>query len=364
MARKAQPMSTPTRSGTMRSPVHSQGSMSQPIILYHDDSEPGITRKKMRNGWGYYQADGVRITDRIQIDRLNAIGLPPAYRDAWFCPSPDGHIQAVGWDEKGRKQYRYHANFRATQEAAKYELCAPFGHALPKLRARVASDLARRGLDKDIAVAAVVRLLDLGKVRIGNEGYVRSNKSFGATTLRKRHAALKGQSLKLQFKAKSGKLRMLTITDGSLSRFVKRCQDLPGQHLFRWVDDHGECHPVSSSDVNAYIREAMCGDFTAKHFRTWSASVLAFEALAGAKADISLKTMLEPVTEALGNTPAIARKSYVHPALLALAKTGQSEFRATLRLPRATQHLSRAERGLIAFLEQYAGTTPALTGAA
>ena len=320
-------------------------------ISYHDDSEPGITRKQMRHGWGYFEVTGARITDREEIDRLNAIGLPPAYRDAWFCPDPNGHIQAVGWDEKGRKQYRYHLSFRETQEAAKYELCAPFGRALPKLRARVAADLAKRGIGKETAVAAVVRLLDLGKVRIGNEGYVKANKSFGATTLRKRHAALKGQSLKLQFKAKSGKLRVLTITDGSLSRFVKRCQDLPGQHLFRWIDSAGEAHPVTSSDVNAYIREAMGQDFTAKHFRTWSASVLAFEVLATAPHDISLKTMLLPVSEALGNTPAIARKSYVHPMLLALAKEGQSEFRAALRLPRSTHYLSRAERGLLAYLE-------------
>ncbi|MEG3176013.1 DNA topoisomerase IB [Sphingomonas sp. RB3P16] len=328
-------------------------------ISYHDDSDPGITRKQMRHGWGYFDVTGARITDRDEIDRLNAIGLPPAYRDAWFCPSASGHIQAVGWDEKGRKQYRYHTAFRETQEAAKYELCAPFGHALPKLRARVTADLAKRGIGKDTAVAAVVRLLDLGKVRIGNEGYVKANKSFGATTLRKRHAALKGQSLKLQFKAKSGKLRVLTITDGSLSRFVKRCQDLPGQHLFRWIDADGVAHPVTSSDVNAYIREAMGADFTAKHFRTWSASVLAFEALASAPKDISLKTMLLPVCEALGNTPAIARKSYVHPALLALAKDGQAAFRAGLRLPRSTQHLSRAERGLIAYLETGTPTVPA-----
>jgi DNA topoisomerase-1 len=164
------------------------------------------------------------------------------------------------------------------------------------LRARVAADLARRGIGKDTAVAAVVRLLDLGKVRIGNEGYVKANKSFGATTLRKRHAALKGPALKLQFKAKSGKLRVLTITDGSLTRFVRKCQDLPGQHLFRWVDEAGETHPVTSSDVNAYIRDAMGHHFTAKHFRTWSASVLAFEALASARHDISLKTMLVPVS--------------------------------------------------------------------
>ena len=320
-------------------------------IVYSDDSEPGITRRKVRHGWGYWDAEGKRITDRDEIDRLNAVGLPPAYRDAWFNPKANGHIQAVGWDEKGRKQYRYHADFRAAREDEKYDLCGAFGEKLPKLRARVEADLRRRNMGKDSAVAAIVRLLDLGHLRVGNEGYAKANKSFGATTLRNRHAVLKGKTLKLQFKAKSGKLRVLTITDNSLSRFVRKCQDLPGQHLFRWLDDAGESHPVSSSDVNDYIRDAMGDEFTAKHFRTWGASVVAYEALAGAKTDISLKTMLEPVVEKLGNTPAIARKSYVHPALIALVKDGQAAFRAGLKLPRATRYLGRAERGLIAFLE-------------
>ena len=320
-------------------------------ITYHDDSAPGITRRKMRHGWGYFDIDGVRITDRDEIDRLDAIGLPPAYRDAWYCPKADGHIQAVGRDEKGRKQYRYHSDFRDTQEAAKYEGCAVFGKLLPKLRAKVAADLKLPGVCREKAVAAVVRLLDIGHIRVGNEGYVKANNSFGATTLRNRHAHVAGSSLKLKFRAKSGKERVMTITDGSLSRFVKKCQDLPGQHLFQWLDDEGEPHPVSSSDVNEYIREAMGDAFTAKHFRTWSASVVAFETLANATYDIGLKTLLEPVSEALGNTPAIARKSYVHPALLALVKQEQHEFRKGLRLPRGTQYLSRAERGLIAFLE-------------
>ena len=322
-------------------------------IIYHDDSEPGITRKKMAHGWGYYHADGKRITDSDEVDRLNRIGLPPAYRDAWYCPKPNGHIQAVGWDEKGRKQYRYHLDFREKRDSAKYDLCAPFGRALPKLRAQVEKDLKHRRIDKRAAVAAVVRLLDLGHVRVGNEGYVKANKSYGATTLRKRHAALRGTTLKLQYKAKSGKLRDLTITDTSLSRFVKKCQDLECQHLFSWVDDAGGCHPVTSSDVNDYIREAMGADYTAKHFRTWSASTIAFETLVGADQDLTLKQMLEPVTEALGNTPAIARKSYVHPDLLALTKHGQEKFRTRTILPRQTKHLTRAERGLIAFLDRH-----------
>jgi len=326
-----------------------------PRIVYCDDSQPGITRRKVRHGWGYWDADGNRITDREEIDRLNRVGLPPAYRDAWFCPKPNGHIQAVGWDERGRKQYRYHPDFRARREAEKYDRCALFGEALPKLRARVEADLATRTHSKARTVAAIVKLLDIGHLRVGNEGYAKENKSFGATTLRDRHADIRGQTIKLCYRAKSGKMRMLTITDRSLARFVKKCQDLPGQQLFQYVGADGEPHGVSSSDVNDYIREATGEDFTAKHFRTWGASVIAFEALASTDHDIGLKTMLEPVTEALGNTPAIARKSYVHPALIDLTKSGQADFRTHLDLPRSTRYLDRYERGLIAFLTGEAG---------
>ena len=327
--------------------------MAQNIVFFEDD-EPGITRKRTRHGgWAYYDADGTRITDRDEIDRLNAIGLPPAYTDAWFCPDPDGHIQAVGWDEKGRKQYRYHLGFRAQQEAAKYDLCAPFGRALTKLRARVEADLECRRHTKERTVAAVVKLLDIAALRIGNETYAKTNKSFGLTTLRDRHAQISGSTLKLEYKAKSGKIRKLKITDGSLARFVKKCQDLPGQKLFQYVGDDGAPHAVTSSDVNAYLREAMGAGFTAKHFRTWGASVVAFETLVEAAAPIGLKAMLEPVVAHLGNTPAIARKSYVHPALIELGKdkAAQASLRQSLRLPRSTQYLTRTERGLIAFLE-------------
>jgi DNA topoisomerase-1 len=325
--------------------------MADSGIVYSDTNEPGITRRKMRHGWGYFLPTGERITDRDEIDRLNAIGLPPAYRDAWFCPSPDGHIQAVGWDERGRKQYRYHLGFREAQEASKYEGCPRFGHLLPRLRAKVEADLALPGLSKDKAVAAVVRLLDHGHIRVGNEGYAKENKSFGATTLRTKHATLKAGRLKLQFRAKSGKMRLMTVTDKSIVRFVKRCQDLPGQHLFQWVDAAGNPHPVTSGDVNEYIREGMRASFTAKHFRTWGASVIAYEAIMMSKSDIGLKAMLAPVVEALGNTPAIARKSYVHPLLIALAKDGGQDAVRAAGMPRATKHLSRAERGLLALLE-------------
>jgi len=327
-----------------------------PRVAYVNDSLPGITRRKLRLGWGYYDAAGGRITDRQEIDRLNGIGMPPAYVDCWFCPSRDGHIQATGYDDRGRKQYRYHVDFRAAREAEKYDACAAFGRALPLLRARIESDLATRGLGKDRTIAAVVRLLDLGKVRVGNECYAKTNRSYGATTLRRRHADLSGRTLRLRYTAKSGKERTLAITDQLLLRFVRAVQDLPGQHLFQYLDADGAAHAVNSSDVNAYIAQAMGGPFTAKHFRTWGASVIAFETLACK--DVSLKAMLAPVAEALGNTPAISRKSYIHPALIDMAKKSQAEWRSTLRLPRRTRYLSRQERGLIDYLEALEQSEP------
>jgi DNA topoisomerase I len=325
--------------------------------LFHcDDGRPGITRQALKRGWAYYDRDGTRITDRDEIDRLNAIGMPPAYGDCWFCPSPNGHIQATGYDARGRKQYRYHPQFRASRESEKYAGCAGFGHALPKLRARIEADLSSRGLRKERTLAAVVRLLDLAKVRIGNEHYATTNKSFGATTLRRKHVDLTGKALRLRFRAKSGKDHDLTVTDARLLRFVRAVQDLPGQHLFQYLDEAGEAHPITSSDVNAYIAQAMGGDFTAKHFRTWGASAIAFATLAGGK--VSLKEMIAPVAQALGNTPAISRKSYIHPALIELCQNGQDAWRAGLRLPRQTRYLSRYERGLIAFLEESAPALP------
>ena len=326
--------------------------MSARRLHYVDDSEPGITRRKKGRAWAYYDAEGQRITDRDEIDRLNAIGMPPAYKDCWFCPSPDGHLQAIGYDDKGRKQYRYHTEFRAAQEAEKYAGCADFGRLLPRVRKRVEQDLARRDVHKETAVAAVVRLLDLGHVRVGNDAYTRENKSFGATTLRDRHARAANGKLRLCYRGKSGKMQEMTIADRRLATVVKRCQDLPGQRLFQYLDDAGERHHVTSTDVNEYLREATHADVTAKHFRTWGASVIAYQAIveAGEKG-ISLKTMLEPVADALGNTPAISRKSYVHPALIELAKAGGLRGEERVRLPRATRWLSPAERGLIAFLD-------------
>lgn len=326
------------------------------MLCYVDDALlPGITRKRRGRYWQYFDPDGNRITDRDEIGRLNAIGLPPAYENAWFSPDPHGHIQAIGYDDKDRKQYRYHQDFRAQQEAAKYDLCVSFGSALPKLRKQVDADLAKRKLDRRTVVAAVVRLLDLERVRVGNEAYALRNKSFGATTLRRKHVKILGRTVKMRFSAKGGVQRELSITDRTLIRIVKRCQDLPGQHLFKYVDDEGDAVPVSSTEVNEYIREAMGEDFTAKHFRTWGASAIAFGQLCKArKKGITLKQMLEPVADVLGNTPAISRKSYVHPALIDAVKQNPRDPLNGLQCPRATKYLSSAERGLIDFLENWA----------
>lgn len=330
-------------------------------LVFVDDTLPGLTRRKAGRGWGYWDGEGRRVTDRAEIDRLNAIGLPPAYGQAWFCPSPDGHILATGIDARGRKQYRYHPEFRTAREGEKFDGCARFGRLLPLVRRRVAADLASPRLSRERAIASVVRLLDSGQIRVGNEAYAKANQSFGATTLRMRHAEVRGGDLRLRFKAKSGKLRDMRITDRGLARFVRRMQDLPGQHLFQYLGEDGEACPVTSGDVNDYLRATMGEDFTAKHFRTWHASALAFALLAGAEEQVTLKQLLAEVSGRLGNTPAIARKSYVHLAVLALVD-GQSAWRAGLRLPRETRWLTRQERGLIELLEGAPGAAKLLRG--
>lgn len=324
------------------------------MLSFTDLDAPGITRKRFGRGWSYFNADGERITDRGEIDRLNSIGLPPAYSDAWFCPDSNGHIQAIGVDARGRRQYRYHADFRAAQEADKYEGCLEFGKALPKIRRQVDKDLRRKTLDKARVVAAVVHLLDEEKVRVGNMQYARANKSFGATTLMGRHVQRKNGRLMMRFAGKHGIVQEVPLTDRRLARIVKRCQELPGQMLFQYVNGDGEPQPVTSADVNDYIREASGSDFTAKHFRTWGASVIAFEQLLEKEQDkrLSLATLVEPVAEALGNTPAMARKSYVHPALIEATKDNPRDPLGGMERPRERKWLSSAEVGFLDFLKR------------
>ncbi|HZC37302.1 MAG TPA: DNA topoisomerase IB [Sphingomicrobium sp.] len=327
------------------------------MLRHSSDTEPGITRKRVGKHWAYFDPGGNRITDRGEIDRLNAIALPPAYAQGWFCTDPEGHLQATGVDARGRKQYRYHPLFRAHQEEAKFEELIAFGKRLPRLRRRVEQDLRKRELTRDTVIAAVVRLLDAEHIRVGNEEYVRENKSFGATTLRSRHLHRYGRSLMMRFAGKGGIEREVRITDSNLQRVVKRCQELPGQMLFQYINGDGEPQPITSSDVNEYIKQATGGDFTAKHFRTWGASAIAFEQLLKKAEDarISVRTVVEPVAEALGNTVAISRKSYVHPKLLEAVKANPRDPLGGLERPSPRKRLSSAEAGLLEFLKSSRG---------
>ena len=331
-------------------------------LVYVDDSLPGITRRGAGKGWAYYDPAGELIRDSAERERLNAIALPPAYRDAWFCPAPNGHILATGYDEAGRKQYRYHPDFRIMREGAKYDACAAFGKLLPLVRKRVDEDLCAPRVTRERALAATVRLLDLAAIRIGNERYARTNDSYGATTLRRDHAEVGKQRIELHFHGKGGKEQDLTLDDARLARAVRRMQDLAGadDHLFRYEEDDGTVRPVTSAEVNDYLREAMGEDFSAKHFRTFHASVLAFEKLAGGKGAVQVSEMLDHVAAHLGNTPAVARSSYIHPAVIERID-GQEQWREGLVLPRETKWLSRAERGLIDLLEQSGKAAELLT---
>ena len=321
-------------------------------LRHSSDTEPGYTRKRMGRYWAYFDKDGQRVTNRETIDRLNSIGLPPAYSDAWFCKDSNGHLQATGIDARGRKQYRYHADFRASAEANKFDGLVEFAKALPKLRRRVHKDLSRRKLSREAVLAAVIRLMDTEYLRVGSDQYAKENKSFGATTLLQRHVRDTGRKLKMRFTGKSGIVQEVTITDRRLRSIVRKCQELPGQPLFQYINGDGEPNSISSADVNDYIRSATGGDFTAKHFRTWGASVIAFEKLLGAgeKRRISVTTVVEPVAEALGNTPAISRKSYVHPAIIEAVKERPRDPLRGMERPRERKWMSPAEVALCKFL--------------
>jgi DNA topoisomerase-1 len=325
------------------------------MLRHSSDSEPGYSRKRMGRYWAYFDGEK-RITDRATIDRLNSVALPPAYKHAWFCKDPDGHLQATGIDDRGRKQYRYHLDFRAQAEASKFAGLAEFGKNLPKIRRKVDKDLAKRTLSRDKVVAAVIRLLDEEYLRVGNQAYAKENKSFGATTLLSRQVQDDGRKVKMRFKGKSGVMHEVSITDRTLRRVVRQLQELPGQQLFQYVNGDGNPHPVNSSEVNDYIREATGCDFTAKHFRTWGATVLAFEQMLdkAENARISVNTMIEPVAEALGNTVAMSRKAYVHPALIEAVKENPRDPLKGLERPRSRKWLSSCEVALIPFLKKVA----------
>ena len=319
-------------------------------LVHVDPSQPGFSRRALKRGFAYLDCDGKRIRDPEIVARLDAIALPPAYDDAWYAPDPSAHILATGIDAAGRRQYRYHPRFSAHRDERKFANCASFGLALPAIRSEVERELRGRKLTQSRALASIIRLLDTGRVRVGNDCYARKNGSFGATTLRRRHVRLKQDALHLRFKAKSGKICEMTVSDRGLLRFVKQVLDLPGQTLFQFEGEDGEYHAMTSSHVNDYIHAIAGEQFTAKDFRTWRANVLAFAWLREDHGSArTLKAMLSHVSAHLCNTPAVARKAYIHPRFVEQARTDPLGLLG-YPLPRRAKWLSRDERALIAYL--------------
>ncbi len=293
------------------------------LVYVHDDEDAGIRRVKRGAGFSYLDAAGAKITDPKLIARIQALAIPPAYTEVWICRSARGHIQATGRDQRGRKQYRYHDRWVQARAETKFARMAAFGRALPGLRARLGHDLSRPGLPREKVVATVVRLLEATMIRVGNDEYARENKSFGLTTLRSRHLDLDGAELRFEFRGKSGVQHRAKIHDRRLARIVRSIQELPGQRLFQYLDAEGQRRAVESGDVNAYIREATDEDFTAKDFRTWGGTLAAAKALAlhraphtAQEAKKTIALCVRATAGLLGNTPAVCRSAYIHPAVL------------------------------------------------
>ncbi len=330
-------------------------------LRYVTDAEPGIRRRRAGRGFSYTDPSGTRITDRRLLARIKSLAVPPAWTDVWICPSPRGHLQATGRDARGRKQYRYHPRWHDARDGVKYERMIAFGQALPKIRKRVDHDLGLPGLPRERVLAAVVRLLEKTRVRVGNEEYARENRSFGLTTLRDRHAEVGQSRIRFRFRGKGGKEQDVELSDRRLARIVARCQELPGQALFTYLDEDGEPRSVGSADVNDYLGEISGDDFTAKDFRTWSGTVLAAWALSEleefdsqAQAKKNVVRAVEAVAEHLGNTPAISRKSYVHPTVIDAYLDGDvvraARKRAEQELSESLSDLTPEEAAVLALL--------------
>ncbi len=292
-------------------------------LRYVSDERPGIRRERRGDEFVYRNPQGQEITDERTLKRIRSLAIPPAYEDVWICPHANGHLQATGRDAKGRKQYRYHADWRRVRDENKYERMMQFGRAIPQIRARVAEDLAKPGLGRERVLATVVKLLEVSRIRVGNEEYAKTNRSYGLSTMRNRHVKVEGSTIRFRFRGKSGKQHEIAVADRRLARVVAKCQDLPGQHLFQYLGEDGEPVEVDSDDVNVYLQEITGQPFTAKDFRTWSGTVLAALALqefeevdSQAKAKKNVVTAIESVSRMLGNTPAVCRKCYVHPSVI------------------------------------------------
>jgi len=333
-------------------------------LTYVTDGLAGITRKRVGTGWAYYTPEGQRIADAVTRKRLNSLAIPPAWTDVWICPDAGGHIQATARDARGRKQYRYHPSYREARDQSKFRRMLEFSEALPLLRERVERDLRGDDLGRAQLLATVVRLLDRTLIRVGNDEYARENRSFGLTTLRRRHVSVAGDVLRFSFRGKSGVEHSISVSEPRLARIIQRCQDLPGQEMFQYLDAAGRRQAVTSDDVNAYLREASGRDITAKDFRTWGGTMLAAvelramgPAASRREADRNVLRAVDAVAERLGNTRAVCRKYYVHPALLHAYLLGRTVPHPPAASPRAKRRaraggaLRRDEVAVLQFLQ-------------
>jgi DNA topoisomerase-1 len=326
------------------------------------DAAPGIRRVRAGKGFRFVSPTGKTVTDPATLRRVQSLVIPPAWKDVWVCPSPDGHIQATGVDDRGRKQYRYHPRWRATRDQTKFDRMIAFGKALPHIRRATDRDLRHHGLPKEKVLAAIVQLLEKTLIRVGNEEYAKSNRHYGLTTIRDEHATVRGGTVTFRFKGKSGVAHELELEDPRLAKIVKACQDLPDQELFAYRRDDGAWADVTSSDVNAYLKQIAGQDFTAKDFRTWAGTVLAAQALqefaafdSQAQAKKNVVRAVEAVAKRLGNTKAVCRKCYIHPAVLdcyldgSLVQTLEQRARAALK---RVAHFRPEEAAVLAFLQE------------
>jgi DNA topoisomerase-1 len=332
-------------------------------LRYFPDDRPGCTRRKNGKGFVYLDSDGRPLRDKTVTARIEALVIPPAWTDVWICPHPRGHIQATGRDEKGRKQYRYHAEWQVGRNLTKFEKMVAFGHALPEIRRRSRRDLKAHGMPREKVLAAAVQLLDKTLIRVGNDEYAADNNSYGLTTLRNRHAKVNGSDICFRFRGKSGQPHDFCITDAGLAEIVRQCQDLPGQELFGYVDENGQVQDVDSGDVNEYLREVAGQEFSAKDFRTWGGSVTGIEVLrqlgpasSQAQAKKNVIAAVKTAAERLNNRPATCRKFYVHPQVITAYTEGKFHdilARADAKYNASRTHsLRRNEAALLYLLQQ------------
>ncbi len=332
-------------------------------LIYVSDERKGIARKRHGKAFTYQAPDGKAMRDLATLRRIKSLAIPPAWTEVWICPRDDGHIQATGRDARGRKQYRYHPHWREVRDESKYDRMMAFGEALPRIRRRVRRDLKTRGMSREKVLAAVVRLLETTLIRVGNDEYAQSNKSYGLTTLRNTHAKVHGDAIAFDFVGKSGKHHRIDTRDARLARMIHRCQELPGQELFCYLDEAGAAHDVTSDEVNAYLHEIAGAEFTAKDFRTWAGTMLAAIALkefeqvtSTTEAKRNVLRAIEAVARMLGNTPAVCRKCYVHPGILESYLDGQTiatlRQAADQRLKKSLAHLKPEEAAVMMLLRE------------